>query len=77
MIPRNAMNPNDERATNRPIVTPITPSGIVNRMMIGRLIELNWITSSMMITNMAIGSFAIIDAFASPEVSTSPPSSQR
>ncbi len=77
MIPSNVMKPKYERATSRPITTPIRPSGIVSRMIAGRRIELNWMTSSRMMMKAAIGSLAAIDWFASPDVSASPPSSQR
>jgi hypothetical protein len=42
-------------------MTPINPSGIVSRMISGRRIELNWITSNMTMINAPIGSFAAID----------------
>ncbi len=73
--PRIVKKPNDELATSSPKVTPTSPSGIVDRMIAGRRIELNWPTSNNRMIMPAMGSSAAMEAFASPDSSVSPPRS--
>ncbi len=76
MIPSSVMKPRYERMTIRPTTTPITPSGMVMRMISGRRSELNWPTSSRTMISPAIGSCSMIEALALADSSSSPPSSQ-
>ena len=71
--PRIVKKPKVEFATSKPNVTPISPSGIVVRIITGRRSELNCPISSKTINMPAMGSSAAIDAFASPDSSVSPP----
>ncbi len=74
-IPRRVRKPKYDPPTIKPKTTPINPSGMVTKIIIGRRIELNWITNKRMIIKKAIGSFSPMAALAFPENSISPPSS--
>ena len=67
------MKPKGNPVINRPATTPISPSGIVRRMMAARRIELNWPTRSSVMISAPIGSFSMMDQLDATDSSTSPP----